>query len=148
MRACERASGRRSIFWCWTVSDVALSASMFVLRQTGVEKGRRRSSVRGQGLVPATATAGAGVQAQKKQKEKERKRKKTSFFEKRRTRRTETRSQRRMERESRPTEERRVLSVQSHVVHGYVGNKAAVFPLQLLGFEVSDSVSDRVESRE
>ena len=32
--------------------------------------------------------------------------------------------------------EKRVLSLQSHVVHGYVGNKAAVFPLQLLGFEV------------
>lgn len=31
---------------------------------------------------------------------------------------------------------RRVLSVQSHVVHGYVGNRAAVFPLQLLGFDV------------
>jgi pyridoxine kinase len=31
---------------------------------------------------------------------------------------------------------RRVLSVQSHVVHGYVGNKSAVFPLQLLGFDV------------
>jgi len=30
----------------------------------------------------------------------------------------------------------RVLSIQSHTVHGYVGNKAAVFPLQLLGFEV------------
>uniref|UniRef100_A0A7S3NMQ5 pyridoxal kinase n=1 Tax=Aureoumbra lagunensis TaxID=44058 RepID=A0A7S3NMQ5_9STRA len=30
----------------------------------------------------------------------------------------------------------RVLSVQSHVVHGYVGNKCAVFPLQLLGYEV------------
>ncbi|KAJ8954372.1 hypothetical protein NQ318_011045 [Aromia moschata] len=30
----------------------------------------------------------------------------------------------------------RVLSVQSHVVSGYVGNKSAVFPLQLLGFEV------------
>lgn len=30
----------------------------------------------------------------------------------------------------------RVLSIQSHVVHGYVGNKCAVFPLQLLGFEV------------
>lgn len=29
-----------------------------------------------------------------------------------------------------------VLSIQSHVVHGYVGNRAAVFPLQLLGFEV------------
>mmetsp|Transcript_17179 Transcript_17179/g.32522 ORF Transcript_17179/g.32522 Transcript_17179/m.32522 type:complete len:298 (+) Transcript_17179:118-1011(+) len=30
----------------------------------------------------------------------------------------------------------RVLSIQSHVVSGYVGNKAAVFPLQLLGFDV------------
>ena len=30
----------------------------------------------------------------------------------------------------------RVLSIQSHVVHGYVGNKAAVFPLQLLGLDV------------
>ncbi len=25
----------------------------------------------------------------------------------------------------------KVLSIQSHVVHGYVGNKAAVFPLQV-----------------
>jgi len=31
---------------------------------------------------------------------------------------------------------RRVLSIQSHVVSGYVGNKSATFPLQLLGFEV------------
>ena len=30
----------------------------------------------------------------------------------------------------------RVLSIQSHVVHGYVGNRAATFPLQLLGTEV------------
>src|SRR3989338_10560811 len=30
----------------------------------------------------------------------------------------------------------RVLSIQSHVVSGYVGNKAVVFPLQLLGFDV------------
>ncbi|CAH8642598.1 unnamed protein product [Dicrocoelium dendriticum] len=30
----------------------------------------------------------------------------------------------------------RVLSIQSHVVHGYVGNRSAVFPLQLLGIEV------------
>eukprot|EP01032_Pedospumella_encystans_P011641 gene11641-13526_t len=30
----------------------------------------------------------------------------------------------------------RVLSIQSHVVSGYVGNKAAVFPLQVLGFDV------------
>lgn len=29
-----------------------------------------------------------------------------------------------------------VLAVQSHVVHGYVGNRAATFPLQLLGIEV------------
>eukprot|EP01063_Lacrimia_lanifica_P017877 TRINITY_DN24863_c0_g1_i1.p1 TRINITY_DN24863_c0_g1~~TRINITY_DN24863_c0_g1_i1.p1 ORF type:complete len:310 (+),score=121.78 TRINITY_DN24863_c0_g1_i1:86-1015(+) len=29
-----------------------------------------------------------------------------------------------------------VLSVQSHVVHGYVGNRCAAFALQLLGFEV------------
>lgn len=31
---------------------------------------------------------------------------------------------------------KRCLSIQSHVVHGYVGNKCAVFPLQLLGFDV------------
>ena len=30
----------------------------------------------------------------------------------------------------------RVLSIQSHTVHGYVGNKSAVFPMQLHGFEV------------
>lgn len=30
----------------------------------------------------------------------------------------------------------RILSIQSHTVHGYVGNKAATFPLQLLGFDV------------
>lgn len=29
-----------------------------------------------------------------------------------------------------------ILSVQSHVAYGYVGNRAAVFPLQRLGFEV------------
>lgn len=34
----------------------------------------------------------------------------------------------------------RVLSIQSHVVYGYVGNKSATFPLQLLGFEV-DSIN-------
>ncbi|KAF7636462.1 Phos_pyr_kin domain-containing protein [Meloidogyne graminicola] len=34
----------------------------------------------------------------------------------------------------------RVLSIQSHVVSGYVGNKCAVFPLQLLGFQV-DSIN-------
>jgi pyridoxine kinase len=37
---------------------------------------------------------------------------------------------------SSPLSQKRVLSIQSHVVHGYVGNKAAVFPLQLLGFDV------------
>ncbi|KAF8726568.1 hypothetical protein AX14_007694 [Amanita brunnescens Koide BX004] len=30
----------------------------------------------------------------------------------------------------------RILSVQSHVAYGYVGGKAAVFPLQLLGYDV------------
>lgn len=30
----------------------------------------------------------------------------------------------------------RILSVQSHVVSGCVGNRAVVFPLQLLGFDV------------
>ncbi len=29
-----------------------------------------------------------------------------------------------------------MLAVQSHVVHGYVGNRAATFPLQILGIEV------------
>merc|ERR1711939_846875 len=33
-------------------------------------------------------------------------------------------------------QDKRVLSIQSHVVAGYVGNKAATFPLQLLGWEV------------
>ncbi|XP_049730933.1 pyridoxal kinase isoform X1 [Elephas maximus indicus] len=30
----------------------------------------------------------------------------------------------------------RVLSIQSHVVRGYVGNRSATFPLQVLGFEI------------
>lgn len=30
----------------------------------------------------------------------------------------------------------RVLSIQSHTVHGYVGNKAATFPLQTIGYDV------------
>lgn len=30
----------------------------------------------------------------------------------------------------------RVLSIQSHVSFGYVGGKAAVFPLQCLGYDV------------
>ena len=29
-----------------------------------------------------------------------------------------------------------ILSIQSHVAYGYVGNKAAVFPLQSMGHEV------------
>ncbi|CCH62895.1 hypothetical protein TBLA_0I02370 [Henningerozyma blattae CBS 6284] len=35
-----------------------------------------------------------------------------------------------------PPRTRNVLSVQSHVVHGYVGNKAATFPLQFRGWNV------------
>ncbi|XP_057989659.1 pyridoxal kinase isoform X3 [Hevea brasiliensis] len=35
-----------------------------------------------------------------------------------------------------PSETGRVLSIQSHTVHGYVGNKSAVFPLEILGFDV------------
>lgn len=31
-----------------------------------------------------------------------------------------------------PDEQHRVLSIQSHVVHGYCGNKSAVFPLQVI----------------
>jgi pyridoxine kinase len=31
---------------------------------------------------------------------------------------------------------KRILSIQSHVAYGYVGNRAAVFPLQRLGFDV------------
>jgi len=34
------------------------------------------------------------------------------------------------------TTDPQVLSIQSHVISGYVGNKAAVFPLQVLGLEV------------
>ena len=30
----------------------------------------------------------------------------------------------------------RVLSIQSHTTHGFVGNKAATFPLQTMGFDV------------
>lgn len=29
-----------------------------------------------------------------------------------------------------------ILSIQSHVAYGYVGNRAATFPLQRLGFDV------------
>ena len=34
-------------------------------------------------------------------------------------------------------EDKKCLSIQSHVASGYVGNKCAVFPLQLFGFDVS-----------
>lgn len=34
------------------------------------------------------------------------------------------------------SDDKRVLAIQSHVVHGYVGNKAATFPLQLRGWDV------------
>ncbi|GMM32745.1 putative pyridoxal kinase [Saccharomycopsis crataegensis] len=33
-------------------------------------------------------------------------------------------------------EDKRILSIQSHVTHGFVGNKAATFPLQCLGWDV------------
>ena len=36
-----------------------------------------------------------------------------------------------MANETNALEGKRVLSIQSHVVHGYVGNNAAVFPLQV-----------------
>lgn len=35
----------------------------------------------------------------------------------------------------------RVLSIQSHVAFGYVGGKAAVFPLQCLGYDVDVSTA-------
>lgn len=35
-----------------------------------------------------------------------------------------------------PLQGSRVLSIQSHVVHGYVGNKCAVLPLNRFGFDV------------
>ncbi|EGU11536.1 Bud site selection protein 16 [Rhodotorula toruloides ATCC 204091] len=39
------------------------------------------------------------------------------------------------------TQEKRILSIQSHVVCGYVGNKSASFPLQLLGWEVDAALT-------
>ena len=45
------------------------------------------------------------------------------------------------------SDELRVLSIQSHVVSGYVGNKSATFPLQLLGFEVDAINSVQVSLR-
>ncbi len=35
----------------------------------------------------------------------------------------------------------RILSIQSHVAYGYVGGKAAVFPLQCLGYDVDVSTT-------
>ncbi|KAF6006160.1 hypothetical protein HII13_005281 [Brettanomyces bruxellensis] len=35
-----------------------------------------------------------------------------------------------------PPKANKILSIQSHVVHGYVGNKAATFPLQTLNWDV------------
>lgn len=35
-----------------------------------------------------------------------------------------------------PERSRNILSIQSHVVHGYVGNKASTFPLQVLNWDV------------
>nr|KAJ0195322.1 hypothetical protein LSAT_V11C700376160 [Lactuca sativa] len=43
-----------------------------------------------------------------------------------------------------PSETGRVLSIQSHTVQGYVGNKSAVFPLQLLGYDVDPIMSGQV----
>ena len=34
----------------------------------------------------------------------------------------------------------KILSIQSSVAYGYVGNSAAVFPLQRLGHEVWDAI--------
>lgn len=38
--------------------------------------------------------------------------------------------------ENNPPVDRRILSIQSHVIHGYAGNKCSVFPMQLHGYEV------------
>ena len=39
-----------------------------------------------------------------------------------------------------PMSKGRILSIQSHVAFGYVGGKAAVFPLQCLGYDVDVSL--------
>ncbi|KAF7831072.1 pyridoxal kinase isoform X1 [Senna tora] len=44
-----------------------------------------------------------------------------------------------------PSDTGRVLSIESHTVQGYVGNKAAVFPLQLLGYDVDPINSVQLE---
>jgi hypothetical protein len=41
----------------------------------------------------------------------------------------------------------RVLSIQSHVVYGYVGNKSATLPLQLLGFDVDPVMTVQARCR-
>ena len=41
----------------------------------------------------------------------------------------------------------RVLSIQSHTVYGYVGNKSAVFPLQILGFEARPRTRHQARQR-
>uniref|UniRef100_A0A0R3RJU1 Pyridoxal kinase n=1 Tax=Elaeophora elaphi TaxID=1147741 RepID=A0A0R3RJU1_9BILA len=38
--------------------------------------------------------------------------------------------------ENNPPKDRRILSIQSHVIYGYAGNKCSVFPMQLHGYEV------------
>ena len=43
------------------------------------------------------------------------------------------------------SDDRRVMSIQSHVIFGYVGGKAATFPLQCLGFDVDVRVNARVK---
>jgi pyridoxal/pyridoxine/pyridoxamine kinase len=40
-----------------------------------------------------------------------------------------------------PKGHQRVLSIQSHVTFGYVGGKAATFPLQCLGYDVDVRLS-------
>ena len=46
----------------------------------------------------------------------------------------------------RHSDDKRVMSIQSHVIFGYVGGKAATFPLQCLGFDVDVRVNAQVIS--
>jgi pyridoxine kinase len=47
---------------------------------------------------------------------------------------------------SEPADENdRILSIQSHVAYGYVGGKAAVFPLQCIGYDVDVRLSFQAE---
>jgi hypothetical protein len=41
----------------------------------------------------------------------------------------------------------RILSIQSHVAYGYVGGKAAVFPLQCIGYDVDVRLSYPISTR-